>query len=389
MEPNSQETEKFLAMAARSLRSRINTCPLNASHSITPAKPIEKKPPQPEQSTAMKRAVLFFNSILLAVGSCGGPLITRLYFVHGGNCVWLSSWLQSGGCPIILIPLIISYFFRRRAASGSGNSTKMIFVKLRLFLSAAAIGLIIGFDNYLYTYGIARLPVSTSALIIACQLAFTAAFAYLLVNQRFTRYSIMAIVLMTTGAAVLGSHTSGDLPAGVSNKQYRAGFLMTLSAAFLYGMILPLVELTYEKSKQQITYTLVLEIQLVLSLFATILSTVGMLINNDFQEIGREAAEFGLGETKYYVVLVMNAVIWQSFFLGVVGVIFSSSSLFSGVLIAVTLPATEILGVIFLKETFHAEKGVSLVLNLCGFVCYFVSEIKNDQTKTLEPQITA
>lgn len=197
--------------------------------------------------------------------------------------MWLSSWLQSGGCPIILIPLIISYFFRRRAASGSGNSTKMIFVKLRLFLSAAAIGLIIGFDNYLYTYGIARLPVSTSALIIACQLAFTAAFAYLLVNQRFTRYSIMAIVLMTTGAAVLGSHTSGDLPAGVSNKQYRAGFLMTLSAAFLYGMILPLVELTYEKSKQQITYTLVLEIQLVLSLFATILSTVGMLINNDFQ----------------------------------------------------------------------------------------------------------
>ncbi|XP_023537731.1 purine permease 3-like [Cucurbita pepo subsp. pepo] len=339
----------------------------------------------------MKRALLIFNCLLLAVGNCGGPLIMRLYFVHGGKRVWLSSWLETGGWPMIFIPLIFSYLHRRRSAalesSESANKTKLIFMKPRLFLASAVIGIITGFDDYLYAFGVARLPVSTSALIIATQLAFTAGFAYLLVKQKFTSYSINAVVLITIGGAVLALHTSGDRPAGVSPKQYIAGFLMTLAAAALYGFVLPLVELTYKKSRQRITYTLVLEIQLVLSFFATVVCTVGMLANNDFKVIPREAAEFGLGETTYYVVLACSAIAWQGFFLGAIGVIFSSSSLFSGIVIAVLLPVTEILGVIIFKEKFKAEKGVSLALNLWGFVSYFYGDIKNNKNNNLELQL--
>jgi hypothetical protein len=58
---------------------------------------------------------------------------------------------------------------------------------------------------------------------------------------------------------------------------------MTLVAAALYGLILPLVELTYKKSRQEINYTLVMEIQMVMCLLATVFCTVGMLINKDFQ----------------------------------------------------------------------------------------------------------
>ncbi|XP_022131268.1 purine permease 3-like [Momordica charantia] len=337
-----------------------------------------------QRDAAMKRALLIFNCVLLAIGNCGGPLVMRLYFVHGGKRVWLSSWLETGGWPIIFIPLAISYFHRRRAAAG--ESTTLIFMKPRLFLAATVIGVITGFDDYLYAYGVARLPVSTSALIIACQLAFTAVFAYLLVKQKFTSYSINAVVLMTIGGAVLALHTSGDRPAGESTKAYVAGFLMTVAAALLYGFVLPLVELTYKKAKQQITYTLVLEIQLVMSLFATLVCTVGMLINNDFQVIPREAREFGLGETKYYVVLAFSAIIWQGFFLGAIGVIFCSSSLFSGIVIAVLLPVTEILAVVIFSEKFQAEKGVSLALNLWGFVSYFYGEIKHDKKRKLELQ---
>ena len=101
------------------------------------------------------------------------------------------------------------------------------------------------------------------------------------------------------------------------------------------------------------------------------------------QVIPREAREFELGETKYYVVAIWSAIIWQCFFLGAIGVIFCASSLLSGIVITVLLPVTEILAVIFYKEKFQAEKGVALALSLWGFVSYFYGEIK--QTKKKKP----
>ncbi|KAJ7965766.1 Purine permease-like protein [Quillaja saponaria] len=350
-----------------------------------------------QESRPMKKALLILNCIILSIGNCGGPLILRLYFKHGGKRIWLSSWLETGGFPIILIPLAGCYLHRHRRLGRQqsfsttnvrepNNSNKLIFMKLPLFVASAIIGTLTGFDDYLYAYGLARLPVSTSALIIATQLVFTAVFAFFLVKQKFTSYSVNAVVLLTVGAGILAMHTSGDRPAGESNKQYIVGFLTTLAASALYGFILPLVELTYKKAKQAITYTLVLEIQLVMCAFATLVCTIGMLINNDFKVIPREAREYGLGENKYYLVLVWNAILWQAFFLGAIGVIFCASSLLSGIIIAVLLPATEILAVIFYKEKFQAEKGVALVLSLWGFVSYFYGEFKQTKNQTSETE---
>ncbi|MDV3201056.1 MAG: hypothetical protein Q8877_02495 [Sweet potato little leaf phytoplasma] len=95
-----------------------------------------------------------------------------------------------------------------------------------------------------------------------------------------------------------------------------------------------------------------------------------------------------MGETNYYVVLVGTAVICQIYFLGMVGVIFASSSLFSGVLLSMLVPVIELLGVIFYKEKFQAEKGVSLGLCLWGFVSYFYGEFKqaNEMKKVSIPE---
>ncbi|KAL0327804.1 UNVERIFIED_CONTAM: Purine permease 3 [Sesamum angustifolium] len=229
-----------------------------------------------EKSTGVaveKWIFLIINCIILAIGNCGGSLIMCLYFIHDGKRIWFSNW------PVILIPLIVSYTRRRRA----NPRAKLILMKPRLFVAAAVIGILTGFDNYLYAYGVAKLPFSTSALIIASQLAFTAVFAYLLVKQKLTAYWINAVVLLTVGAAVLGLHTSGDRPDGESNKEYLTGFFMTVAAAVLYGLILPMVEYTYKKAKQPVTYTLVMEIQLVMCFLANDCVHGGMLINKDFQ----------------------------------------------------------------------------------------------------------
>ncbi|OWM79995.1 purine permease 3-like [Punica granatum] len=338
--------------------------------------------------TNLKRILLVLNCLILCIGTTGGPLIIRLYYIHGGKRVWLASWLETAAFPVFFIPLAISYIRRRQSwatttSDGrSGSPAPRPFrMKPILFIAAVLVGILSGVDNYLYSYGGARLPVSTSSLIIASQLGFTAFFAFLLVKLRLTPYSINSVVLLTLGAAVLALHAGGDRPEGESNRQYILGFVMMVLAAALYGFILPLVELSYNKAKQVMTYSLVMEYQLVMCISATIFCTVGMLINKDFQAIRREAKEFELGEFKYYLVLVWSGILWQCFFLGTIGVIFCASSLTSGIIVSVMLPVTEVLSVIFFKEKFNAEKGVSLFLSLWGFTSYFYGEIKQNKKK--------
>ncbi|KAK4803727.1 hypothetical protein SAY86_003544 [Trapa natans] len=342
----------------------------------------------------LKKILLVLNCMMLAIGTTCGPLIMRLYFTRGGKRIWLSGWLQTAGWPIITIPLAVSYVHRHRRSSAATTSStgtssssvpRPVQMKAPLFVASAAVGVLTGFDDYLYAYGVAHLPVSTASLIVATQLAFTAGFAFIFVKQRLTPYSINSVFLLTLAAAVLALHTGSDKLEGESKREYAMGFVMTVAAAALYGFILPLVELSYMKAKQIITYSLVLEYQLVMCFFATAVCTVGMLINNDFQEIPIEAKMYGMGELKYYVVVVWNAVIWQFSFLGTIGVIFCSSSLTSGVIMTVLLPATELLAVIFFKEKFQVEKGISLTLSLWGFVSYFYGEMSLHQNHQPPP----
>ena len=228
---------------------------------------------------SLKHILILINCILLVLGNSGGPLISRLYFLHGGNRHWLSSFLETAGFPIIILPLSITYFRRR----SHDPNTKLIFITFPVFLASAFLGLMTGLDDFIYAYGLAFIPVSTSALLISTQLAFTAFFAFLVVKQRFTPFSLNSVALLTVGAVVLGLHASSDRPDGVSRKQYFVGFFLTLGAAALYGLVLPLVELTYQKAKQEITYTLVMEMQFVMGFFATAFNAVGMIVNNDFQ----------------------------------------------------------------------------------------------------------
>lgn len=319
-------------------------------------------------SKSLKRSLLLFNCILLILGNSGGPLLSKLYFLRGGKRIWLSSFLETAGWPFMIFPIMLSYLYRR---SKEGPGTKFFFIKPHLFLVCAFLGSLTGLDDYLYAYGVSFLPVSTSALLISTQLAFTAGFAFLLVKQKFTSFTINSIFLLTLAAIVLALHSSTDRPANESNKQYYMGFFLTLGASALYGFVLPMVELTYKKAKQTITYSLVMEMQMVMSLFATVFCAIGMLINKDFRAIPREAGEYELGKATYYVVLVWSAIFWQFFFLGAIGVIFCASSLFSGIIIATLLPVTETLAVLFYHEKFQVEKGISLTLSLWGFASYF------------------
>lgn len=261
--------------------------------------------------SALKHTLITTNSILMLVGYVGGSLTSRLYFLHGGHRRWLSSLLETAGFPILLLPLSISYVYqaltttqktkvsvvcqphvtgqRPHHQSKCLNPTKLfkgclmsIRMTPRIFMACAAIGLMTGLDDFLYAYGLSFLPVSTSVLLLSSHLAFTAFFAFLIVKQKFTAFSVNAVVLLTVGPAVMGLHAGSDRPVGVSESGYYLGFGLTVAAAALYGLVLPLIELTC-RTVEVVSYGLVMEMQLVMGFFATLFCLVGMAVNKDFQ----------------------------------------------------------------------------------------------------------
>ncbi|KAL7235889.1 hypothetical protein ACSBR1_019217 [Camellia fascicularis] len=130
-------------------------------------------------------------------------------------------------------------------------------------------------------------------------------------------------------------------------------FFMTFAASALYGFVLPLTELTYRKAKQAITYSLVMEMQMVISFFATAFCTIEMLLNHDFSVSLSPLEKKNL----------------------------KAKPVHSDIIIATSLPVTESLAVL----SFQVEKRVSPVLSLCGFVSYFYGEPQETKKKNQEP----
>ncbi|KAH0878713.1 LOW QUALITY PROTEIN: hypothetical protein HID58_066107, partial [Brassica napus] len=216
-------------------------------------------------SKKMKNGLLVLICMILAIGTCGGPLLTRLYYNNGGERIWFMSFISTAGCPVTFIPLVLS-FLRRRNRNNSENIDK---TEIDLTTTVSHM---------------AYLPVSTTSLIVGTQLGFNAIFSFFMVKQTFTPFSINAVVLLTAGTGILALRGGdGDRPADVSHKEYVVGFLVTLTAAVLYAFILPFVELTCKKVRQEITFTLVLEMQLVMCLAASCFCIFGMLVEGDFK----------------------------------------------------------------------------------------------------------
>ncbi|CAN1284519.1 Purine permease 3 [Linum perenne] len=199
-----------------------------------------------------------------------------MYFIHGGKKLWLSAWSNTAGFPILIIPIAISY--------KASKSTRTHFFPSRwLVIASILLGILLGFNCYLYSYGTAYLPVSVISLVSSSQLAFTAILAFFIVRHKFTHYSINAVVLMTFGSLILGLHMDQDVPKGESHHKYVIGFFVTIAAAAAHGLFLTLIEYTRMKPGLPITFDIVMQLQFIMSMVATVCTTIPMIINNDFQ----------------------------------------------------------------------------------------------------------
>ncbi|TKV97763.1 hypothetical protein SEVIR_9G517000v4 [Setaria viridis] len=351
------------AMQEISSKAASTTSPARAT-TATPV-PVRNRP----------SLMVIFSACLVLLGA-GGPLLLRVYFVHGGERLFLSTMLQISGWPLLLPPICVSLF------RGRSHGVANLLLPPRLACAGAVLGAFYAISCFVYSLGSQALPLSTSSLLLATQLAFTAVFAFLFAGLRFTPFSANAVVLLTIGPAVLGVGPGSGRPAGQSSKTYWTGFCEAVAAAALAGLVLPLVEVAMARYGRRTgpaarvppPYVTVMQMQAVMGAAGTVVCLLGMAIKSDFQALPNEAATFGLGKTNYYLVLIWDAISWQLLNLGIMGLITCASSLLAGIMIAVLLPLSQVLSVIFLHEKFNGPKGIALVLSLWGFASYLYGE---------------
>lgn len=329
---------------------------------------------------------IFLYTVFLLAGQSTATLLGRLYYDKGGNSKWMATLVQSAGFPI-LMPLLL--FFPRSSASAEASESAASAAATTitsLLLLYLFFGLLLAGDNMMYSYGLLYLPVSTYSLVCATQLAFNALFSFLLNSQKFTALTFNSLVLVTISATLLAVHPdSADSTTQASKSKYIIGFLCTLGASATYSLYLSLLELSFKKIIKRETFDAVLDMQIYPSFVATCASIVGLFASGEWINLRAEMKGFQKGKVSYVMTLVWTAITWQISSVGLLGLIFEVSSLFSNVISTVSLPIIPILAVIFFHDKMDGVKVMALLLAIWGFLSYvyqhYLDEFKRQSSK--------
>ncbi|XP_011656720.1 probable purine permease 11 isoform X1 [Cucumis sativus] len=326
------------------------------------------------------------NIIFLVVGQAAAVLLGRFYYDKGGNSKWMATVVQTAAFPVLFIPLFL--FRSTKDTSTSTNPPSILFLLLIYF----SLGSLIALDNWMYSTGLLYLSASTYSLICASQLAFNSVFSYFINSQKFTILISNSVVILSLSSALLAVNDDSERPPGVSKSKYFIGFISSLGASALYSLLLSLMQLTFQKVLKRETFSVVLEMQIYTSLVATIVSVIALFGSGEWKSLPQEMASFGTGRVSYVLTLVGTAVAWQTCSVGVVGLIFIVSSLFSNAISTVSLAVTPLAALVVFHDKMNGVKIIALLLAIWGFVTYlyqnYIDESKAQRRRntTAEPR---
>ncbi|CAH9087589.1 unnamed protein product [Cuscuta europaea] len=327
--------------------------------------------------------LLLISSASMLVAFPASSLLSRLYFANGGKSKWIISWVAVAGWPLTALILVPMYFFLEIHPTP---------LDLKLIISYVVLGFLSAADNLMYAYAYAYLPASTAALIASTSLVFSALFGFLLVKNKMNASIINSIVIITAAMVIVALDSNSDRYGYITNHEYAMGFVWDIVASALHGLIFALSELVFVKLLGRISFHVVLEQQLMVSLFGFLFTTVGMVVTGGFQGMKSEAATFEGGESSYYQVIVWSILTFQFGVLGSTAVVFIASTVLAGVLNAIRVPITNIAAVVLLSDPMSGFKIISLIITFWGFCSYIYgsypmkkdSSLHNESRETRE-----
>lgn len=319
--------------------------------------------------------------LFLLTGQSAATLLGRLYYDKGGNSKWMATFVQSAGFPILL-PLLCFFPSSTKLTTNPVHTTTSSATKIpnlsTLTLLYLAFGLLLTGDNMMYSYGLLYLPVSTYSLLCATQLAFNAFFSFFLNSQKFTPFILNSLVLVTMSASLLAINADSENNTNnIPKRKYVTGFLCTLGASATYSLYLSLVQLSFQKVIKSETFSTVLNMQIYPSFFATCGCVVGLFASGEWKGLESEMKEYKQGRVSYIMTLLWTAVTWQISSVGLLGLIFEVSSLFSNVISTLALPLVPILAVIFFHDKMDGVKVMAMLLAIWGFLSYIYQNYRD------------
>lgn len=253
-------------------------------------------------------------------------LLTRVYYSNGGASKWIISWVAVAGWPLTALILFPSYFFL------DSSPTPLTF---KLLVSYIVLGFLSAADNLMYAYAYAYLPASTAALLASSSLVFSALCGYFIVHNKLNASMVNAIVIITAAMAMIALDSDSDRYDYVTDQQYTMGFIWDILGSALHGLIFALSELVFVKLMGRRSFHVVLEQQVMVSFFAFVFTTIGVILNNDFEGMASEARSFKGGKSSYILVLVWGTITFQLGVLGGTAVLYLASTVMAGVLNAI------------------------------------------------------
>ncbi|OIV94108.1 hypothetical protein TanjilG_05488 [Lupinus angustifolius] len=326
---------------------------------------------------------VFLYIIFLLAGQSAATLLGRLYYDKGGNSKWMATFVQSSGFPLLL-PLLFYVKFTEMHNSDTSKTKPKVTTIVFLYV---ALGLLLAGDNLMYSYGLLYLPVSTYSLLCASQLAFNAVFAFLLNSQKFTALIFNSIVLLTVSASLLAVNVDSEDSMGIPREKYIIGFFCTLGASAAFSLYLSLVQFSFEKVIRRETFSAILDMQFYPSLVATCVCVVGLFASGEWKTLDNEMKGYQKGRVSYIMTLLWTAVTWQISSIGMLGLVFEVSSLFSNIIGTLALPIVPILAVVLFHDKINGVKVIALLLALWGFLSYIYQHHLDDKKAKVDKSV--
>jgi len=318
--------------------------------------------------------ILVFISIFFLISAQAiSVLLGRFYYNEGGNSKWISTLVQTGGFPILYLPL--SLLPASQSSSSSSSSSSSFKTLVWIYLS---LGFAIGLDNFLYSVGLLYLSASTYSILCASQLAFNGVFSYYINSQKITCLIFFSVLFLSISAVLVSLDDDSNSPSGDSKWSYLIGCFCAVFASLIYSLQLSLMQFSFEKVLKSETLSMVLEMQIYTSLVASCVAVIGLFASGEWMLLSVEMEEFQEGQVIYVLTLVGAAVSCQLGCVGAVALIFLVSSLFSNLISTLSLIVTPLAAIAVFHDKLTEVKMVAMPIAFTGFTFYIYQNYLDD-----------